>query len=173
VKTLLSEGHELGCHTFEHNNSSTTRPEIYAASLIKNREALSALIPGARFRTFSYPFCLPAPRIKKGAGEFFECCRSGGQTFITGTADLNHLAAFFLEQSRERPQAVRDVIDQNRRAGGWLILATHDISDKPSRFGCTPEFFREVVQYATRSGAQTLPVAEALDVLKRRVNTTG
>jgi len=38
--------------------------------------------------------------------------------------------------------------------------------DMPSRFGCTPAFFEQVVQWSLESGARLLPVVEALKVLK-------
>ena len=58
------------------------------------------------------------------------------------------------------------MIDQNARARGWLIFATHDVRETPSRFGCTPDFFEQVVQWSLESGARILPVVEALEVLK-------
>ena len=88
---------------------------------------------------------------------------------LPGTAfqtDLNLLCAFFLEQSRENPEAVKRLIDQNGQARGWLILATHDVRDTPSRFGCTPAFFEQVVQWSLESGARIVPVVKALQVLK-------
>ena len=65
-----------------------------------------------------------------------------------------------------KEQAVKRLIDQNAQARGWLILATHDVHDTPSRFGCTPAFFEQVVQWSLESGARLLPVVEALEVLK-------
>ena len=83
-----------------------------------------------------------------------------------GSADLNYLSAFFLEQSRGDARAIRNVIDQNRRDRGWLIFATHDISDSPTPWGCTPDFFNDIVKTAVNSGAQILPVAEAWEALR-------
>jgi hypothetical protein len=42
------------------------------------------------------------------------------------------------------------------------VFATHDISEKPSRFGCTPSLFESVVGWAADSGSKILPVVEAL-----------
>jgi hypothetical protein len=60
------------------------------------------------------------------------------------------------------------MIDLNRQSRGWLIFATHDVDPRPTPYGCTPEFFSEVVEYAVRSGARVLPVIEAFEVLMRR-----
>jgi peptidoglycan/xylan/chitin deacetylase (PgdA/CDA1 family) len=171
VRTVLKEGHELGCHTYGHDNAGRTMPAAFEASILKNRRVLDELFPGIRFRSLSYPYSFPRPGIKGKSGRYFGCCRSGGQTFNVGTADLNNLASFFLEQTNGRPQAVKDIIDETCCVGGWLILDTHDVRAKPSPFGCTTEFFEEIVEYAARSGARILPVADALHVLKERADS--
>lgn len=165
LTTLLDRGHELGCHTFSHLDSWDTERGRFENSIIQNRLALERLIPGAEFKSFSYPISLPRPLTKAKTAEHFLCCRGGGQTLNAGKADLNQLAAYFLEKSRDNIQAIKDLIDQNRKVRGWLIFATHDISDNPTPFGCTPEFFEQVVQYAASSGAHVMPVVKALEVL--------
>jgi peptidoglycan/xylan/chitin deacetylase (PgdA/CDA1 family) len=180
LEELVNAGHELGCHTFGHCHSWITPPDIYGRAILDNQRALTELLPGVSFRTFSYPFSGPRLAVKRVAGRHFVCCRGGGlrvgrhlfrhapggQTFNSGTADLNLLCAFFLEKSRGNPEAVKTLIDQNARARGWLIFATHDVRDVPSPFGCTPGFFEQVVQWSLESGARVLPVVKALDVLR-------
>lgn len=159
---LIGQGHELGCHTFSHCDSWETEPAVFERSIIKNRQALDHFLPGSEFKTFSYPISLPRRATKSRVAKYFLCSRAGGQTFNSGTTDLNQLSAYFLEKSVHRIQDVKDVIDLNRRAHGWLIFATHDISDNPSPFGCTPDFFAQVVRYAVDSDATILPVLQAL-----------
>ena len=165
LATLVDQGHELGCHTFAHCDSWQTDTDTFENSILENRAMLSRLVPGAEFNTFSYPISLPRPRTKAKVAKHFRGCRAGGQTLNFGRADLNQLSAFFLEQSRKDIQSVKDLIDRNRQEGGWLIFATHDISDSPTPFGCAPDFFKQVVLYAMGSGARILPVIQALGVL--------
>lgn len=166
LSTLFKQGHELGCHTFSHLHSWETDTATFENSIIKNRMALGGFVPGAAFKSFSYPISPPRPGTKARMAKYFLCCRGGGQTVNVGTTDLNQLSAYFLEKSRHDIQAVKDVIDRNEQARGWLIFATHDICYKPSLFGCTPEFFEDVVQYAINSGARILPVVGALEALR-------
>ncbi len=166
LTTLLEQGHELGCHTFSHFHSWETDPGTFQNSITENRVALGRLLPGADFKSFSYPISEPRPLTKAKIADHFLCCRGGGQSLNVGTADLNQLSAYFLEKSRDNIQAVENLIDINREKRGWLIFATHDISHDPSRFGCTPEFFEGVVQYAVRSGARILPVVRALEAIR-------
>jgi hypothetical protein len=79
---------------------------------------------------------------------------------------LSNLSAYFLEKSRYDIDRVKSVIDANREAAGWLILTTHDVSEDPTPFGCTPAFFEGVVRYAVESGALILPVSRALEALR-------
>ena len=57
------------------------------------------------------------------------------------------------------------MIDRNSLSRGWLIFATHDVTDNPSPYGCTPTFFQGVVDYAAKSGAMLLTVGEACEKL--------
>jgi len=165
VTALVERGHELGSHTFDHRHSWDTRTNVFERSLRENQAALDKLVPGARFRTFSYPISPPRPRTKHLVGSRFAAARGGGQTFNTGQTDLNYLSAYFLEKMRHDRDAVKHLIADNRAACGWLIFATHDVSDTPTPYGCTPGFFEDIVECAVESGARIVPVAEALDSL--------
>ena len=166
LKAALEQGHELGCHTFSHCHSWNTATGLFEHSISENRAALATLLPGVRFSTLSYPISPPRPLTKWRVAKSFLCSRGGGQTFNVGTTDLNQLSAYFLEKSRDGIQTLKDLIDRNGRARGWLIFATHDISERPTPFGCTPQLFEEVVRYAVSSGARVLPVVSALKVLR-------
>lgn len=169
LKAVLEQGHELGCHTFCHCHSWETTPGVFEGSVIENQQTLDEYLPGVRFRTFSYPISEPRPRNKQRVGRYFACARGGGQRLNVGTVDRNYLFAFFLEQSRGNSTAVKDLIDQNRRARGWLVFVTHDICYDPSPFGCTPDFFEDVVQSAVNSGARILPLFQAFQALTARL----
>jgi glycosyltransferase involved in cell wall biosynthesis len=166
LNILIEQGHELGCHTFSHCDSWATATKTFENSVIENHAALNRLFPGSEFKTFSYPISLPRPHTKEKVADHFLCCRGGGQSLNVGKADLNQLSAFFLEKSRNNFQTVKDLIELNRQRCGWLIFATHDISSTPTPFGCTPEFFERVVQCAVKSGAQIVPMVDALEVLR-------
>lgn len=163
---LFEQGHELGCHTFGHCDAWETEPDVFEESTIENRQVLNKLVPGAAFQTLSYPISVPRARTKQKVAKHFLCCRCGGQTFNAGNVDLNYLSAFFLEQSRDDPEKVKQLIEQNRRVRGWLIFATHDICENPTPFGCTPDFFEDIVKCAVNSGARILPVVQAWEALR-------
>ena len=165
LRQAVEQGHELGCHTYSHCHSWDTPTREFQDAIFKNAAALDKFLPGARFESISYPISEPRPAIKRTAGRHFRCCRGGGQSMNGGTADLNQLYCYFLERAHGDLASVQKLIDKTMETRGWLIFATHDIDSTPSPFGCTPEFFEKVVQYARGSGARVLPISKALDSL--------
>ena len=162
---LLSERHEIGCHTFDHYDAFETDPAIFEASVQRNLSFLESIDPGRTMKTLSYPISGARPATKSRCANYFLACRSGGQTFNRDVADLNGLRAFFLEQCFGDFDSVKNLIDANFKARGWLILATHDISDCPTRYGCQQSFFEEVVGYARSSRSLILPMEAALNIV--------
>lgn len=168
VENVIVSGHELGCHTFSHCHAWDTRPDVFRRELIRNTAAFKMRFPGASVTTMSYPISCPRPANKRVAAQLYSCCRGGGQAFNTGSVDANYVRAFFLEKSRDRPAIVKRLIEENCRAAGWLIFATHDVAPSPTRFGCTSEFFEDIVTCAVRSGARILPVTAAWNAITTR-----
>jgi peptidoglycan/xylan/chitin deacetylase (PgdA/CDA1 family) len=163
VGYALERNHELGCHTYDHSHAWNTPARQFEASILRNREALQKQVPGALFKTLSYPSSCPRPETKQRISKYFDCCRGGGQALNVDSLDLNFVTSYFLEQMKDDFELVSSLIEANRRARGWLLFSTHDISERPSRFGCTPNFFEEVLRRAVRSGATIVTVSEGLN----------
>lgn len=161
LEGLVRDGHELGCHTYDHLDAWSTSATEFERSIVRNRDALSRSGLGASFGSFAYPISGPNRGTKRVAGAHHRLSRGGGQTFNDGAVDLALLQALFLEKCRDAPEFVERVIDRTVAAGGWLVLATHDVEDGHTPYGCTPAFFRRIVRHAQRSGARILPVAAA------------
>ncbi len=169
---LLKEGHELGCHTYDHIDAWKGNSEAFEQSLINNRKALRTIVGGDNFASMSYPKAQPHPRNKFVAGKHFNCCRGGGQTFNYGMIDLNLLYSCFIDTiNRETEHSLKRMIEQNAIRKGWLIFSTHDISENPSRFGCTPQLFENIVRHAVFSGSIILPVCEVYKRLPKHAHS--
>lgn len=166
---VAADGHELGCHTYAHCHAWKTAPRVFEANIVENQRELQRLIPGAEFKSLSYPIACPRPETKRRTEKYFYCCRSGGPTFNLGATDANNLQATFIEKHRDNPAVMLRLIEETCRSRGWLIFATHDVTENPSPFGCTPELFAEVVRAATNSGARILPVAAAWEEMKLNI----
>lgn len=177
---VIQEGHELGCHTFSHCHSWETEPELFEKSVLDNKAALEKLLPQASFETLSFPISCPQPKTKERIGKYFLCCRGGGRTlkvnstgvhyreieaFNLGRVDARNLQTCFLEKTQGDVSSVKRLIDENTRLRGWLIFGTHDVTERHTSLGCSPEFFETIVCIAKLSGAKVLPVAEAWKLL--------
>ena len=170
---LTSGRHELGCHTFHHYPAWETAPKTYESSVTQNREAAAALLPREKMICHSYPISYPRPASKRRIARYFAGCRGGGQCINTGAVDLNYLSSFFIEQCHGNLSAIEQIVSVNIRSGGWLIFSTHDVSDHPTRFGCTPAFFEQIVACSVRSGATILPMGTALQRMTGRPEAPG
>lgn len=163
LRAAAAAGHELGCHTHDHLDAWHVRPAEFLASVEANARALQRLVPGAHFETFAYPKSGAVAAVKPALAQRFLACRHGGQRGNAGRVDRNLLAACFLDRQQHADLSfLRHLLEENARARGWLIFATHDVSTDPSPWGCTPAFLEAVVRHALRTGARVLPVREAL-----------
>lgn len=159
----VSDGCELGCHTFDHLDSRDTPVAAYMASVDDNRRALAELMPHYVFRSFAYPKNGPTLAIKSAVSRRFACCRSGGQATNDGVADLNLVKAVFLDRrTGVDEERVRALIDDNTARRGWLVFATHDVDGRPTTYGCTPDLLESAARYAKASGAAFCTVSDAL-----------
>ena len=156
----VEAGDELGCHAFDHLDAWHMPAANYIASVARNRDALGRLLPGARFESFAYPKSGATLPVKPALARLFACCRGGGQSFNAGRSDLNLLNACFIDARSADIGSMQRLIDENAAANGWLIFVTHDVSNTPSPYGCSPGFFQRIVAYASQSGADFLPVRE-------------
>ena len=98
LQSLLHDGHELGCHTFEHLDGTRSTADAFERSIEANRAALARGAPGGDLPVFAYPLDGPVLSIKRAVGRHFVGCRGGGQSFNSGVIDLNLLNAYFLDQ---------------------------------------------------------------------------
>ena len=166
LANIIAAGHEIGCHTYGHLDAWNTNPDVFEASIRENQSKLDEIYPGKAFKTFSYPINTPRPRIKQEAGEYYICCRGGGQTYNSNTIDLNLLKGYFIDKrNRDNRDSIVKIIIESRDNNGWLIFCTHDIGENPSPYGCTPQLLEDLVRYSDRSGARILPVYDACILL--------
>ncbi len=161
ARELLAKGHEIGCHTHDHLDAWDTRGRDFEESVVKNAAVAARVLPGLVMETLSYPKAQPRPSVKRAARRHFGCSRGGGQTLNAGKVDLNALNSCFIDK-RNRTDAAyfQEIIDRNAHLKGWLIFSTHDLGPSPSDYGCSPEFFGDIVRRAVASGARILPVRE-------------
>ncbi|MFM8251362.1 MAG: polysaccharide deacetylase family protein [Planctomycetota bacterium] len=162
---LLQNGHELGCHTARHQRAEKFSVKQFRESLAENSAWMQADFPDVPVTSFSYPFGSAPPMVRKLAGRSFRCCRGIDPGVNSQTIDLNHLFALQLYEGVTAPVTVKRHLAELMRSGGWLIFYTHDVSEQPSPYGCTPKYLENILQWVVEEKVEILPVREALDSL--------
>jgi peptidoglycan/xylan/chitin deacetylase (PgdA/CDA1 family) len=162
----VDEGHELGCHSYDHLDAWHTTKQHYMESVISNRKALFSILPNEKFESFAYPKSGPTLSVKYELQNYFLCCRGGGQVANIGHFDLNLVKSYFIDRRLNLDfDTIKQSIDNNTQNNGWLIFSTHDVSDEPSIYGCNSNLLQRVVEYSAQSGALLLPVSKACKYL--------
>ena len=157
---LVASGHELGCHTFSHQPCWRLSAAELDEDLDRNARSSRFALGEKPFVTFAYPYGLASAAAKRLVAARFAAVRHIRKGINAGTIDMAELRAN--EISADTPaQALNRLIDRCRDRNGWLLLFTHDISETPSPWGCTPALFAELVERAVASGCSVLPVGDA------------
>jgi peptidoglycan/xylan/chitin deacetylase (PgdA/CDA1 family) len=171
IDSLLSDGHELGSHTFSHCSSRCVPLREFEKDALRGRDAIQQ-ITGLGAGSFSYPFGHVALASKKRIGEQMNSCRSiiGG---INGSViDLNLLRANSLYGDVDQFEKIESLLLKNERECGWLIFYTHDVRTNPSAFGCTPALLERVVEGTQEMGFSVAPVADVVTIVSRPASET-
>lgn len=144
---LREHDHEIGSHGFRHVRvPSQTRFDV-EQSVIKNAEFLrNAIGSDLSLRSFAYPQGAVSPRTRKLLSQHFSSCRGTRRGINSGLIDLALLQAVVVDNQFDPKCELPALIEQVKRGKGWLIFCAHDIQEKPSRWGCTPDVFEEIVR---------------------------
>jgi peptidoglycan/xylan/chitin deacetylase (PgdA/CDA1 family) len=165
---LSDYGHEIGCHTASHIHA----PDLAAARLAQELEANAAflrdVLGDVRMTTFAFPFGDIDLRTKLFMQDRFAACRVTSPGINRGVADLGALRAVSLYSGSTDAERVRALVREAASPRSWLIFYTHDVSDSPSPFGCTPELMQSAVDMVVDAGFDVLPVKNALGLIRFR-----
>jgi len=160
LKSLLRDGHELGSHTFDHVSCRTTSVCDFVAEVTKGKEAAERVSGAGPCEHFSYPYGHVTLRIKQTIGGHLASCRGIFPGINISPVDVNLLHANSLYSGSFDLHSFDRLVQENSRRRGWLIFYTHDISERPSPFGCTPAQFESVVKLVKRSRALVIPIGQ-------------
>ena len=164
VRALAERGHEIACHTHGHRNCAVIGPKAAARETERNRLAFAEHGLGAA-ATFAYPFGDVSAAAKAALAPEFSLLRATHPGLIRRGGDLNQAPAVAVEGA-DAAIAAR-WMDRAKADGAWLILYTHDVTEAPSPYGCTPEAFQAAVDRAAQLGLDVVTVAEGAARLTR------
>ncbi len=160
---LAEAGHELGCHTFGHEIVHTLSGRALRENLDRNGALLDTFERPVKKRNFAYPYNQGSLRHRQLIADRYQTARGGGDRINRGTVNRGFLWGMEIRQPEQDALALVWQIDEVVKNPGWLIFFTHDVSDTPTPYGCTPSTFSTLVRYAVSSNCLVLPVRDALE----------
>lgn len=165
LQALHAAGHEVGCHTYEHVSVLTLSDAELAASLERNAAWVGERLGGYEMSTFAFPFGDWSVGAKRALARRFRSARGVRDGVNAGREDRAGLKAIGLEARRIPGYDFDALCAEAAAAKGWLVAYGHDVSDRPTDYGCTPRDLERLIVAAKAAGLEILPVAGALDRL--------
>lgn len=162
-RELVARGHEIGCHTHAHRDLRHLDGDALVEDLSRNAGYLDAIDPRPGRRNFAYPYNSGSFGKRAILANAFRTCRAGGEGINRGPTDPTFLRAVEIRQPQQHVLGLARWIDALVADPGWLIFFTHDVSPRPTPYGCTAPGLRLLVGYALARGCHVLTVGAALD----------
>lgn len=162
IVSLHRGGHEIACHTYSHRQAIELDALGMAAELEQNRRYFAQLDPTIRLQNFAYPYGLATVSRKRQLKDVFHSARSILPGINRDVIDLQFLRATPLIDMHIDESGVENAFDEAARTNGWLIFYGHDVTAKPSPYGCTPQLLQRALKAASARNIPIVTVAEAL-----------
>lgn len=159
---LHAHGHEIACHTFSHQRTTDLDADAMAEEIALNRRFLEGLDSSIRLENFAYPYGVASISRKGQLASAFHSSRGILPGVNHGTIDLQFLRATPLVNRHLDEDGIEHAFDEAMTTGGWLIFYGHDVTARPSPYGCTPQLLRRALKAAERRKLPIVSVAEAL-----------
>ena len=166
LKVLHANGHEIACHTYSHTPVVGISRQALAGDLDRNRCFLQGIVGNVPVRNFAYPYGDISFAAKRYLGERYDSCRATTPGVNADVADLGVLKCNALEQASIGRQGISHLITETVRRNGWLVFASHDVNDAPSRYGIRPDLLTFALRSALAAGCRLVTVAQALRILR-------
>jgi peptidoglycan/xylan/chitin deacetylase (PgdA/CDA1 family) len=162
LRALVAAGHEVGCHTHDHLYGSRVGTAALKQDIARNREVLADVLGHSEFSSFAYPYGDASPRTKRLFAGLFPTSRGIRAGVNAGIVDLAQLKSVALERRRWSEARIEGFVTEAQARKGWLTFFTHDVSDDPTPFGCTPAMLEHALETLQAADIPVLTVKQAL-----------
>jgi peptidoglycan/xylan/chitin deacetylase (PgdA/CDA1 family) len=160
LMAAATAGHDLACHSFSHLDCGAATGEAIAADAERN-QAVLAEWGAAPSTSFAYPYGDVSLAAKRVLAPRYGLLRALHHGLIEDGSDLNQAPAIGIEGPDGEAVALR-WLDRAADRKAWLIVYTHDVTDTPSPWGCTPAALDRLISAARNSGFDIVTVSEGL-----------
>jgi peptidoglycan/xylan/chitin deacetylase (PgdA/CDA1 family) len=161
---LRAAGHEIGCHGFGHVPVSSLSNAALKEDAERNAQFLTPFNGGEAPASFAFPFGETNLRTKRFYARRFATVRGVHPGVNAGTLDLAQLRTIGIETYTWNEDTIAREIAYAKSVRGWIVFHTHDVSDSPSPYGCTPAMLESVLKALAGAGIEVLPMREAVRV---------
>ena len=161
---LRDAGHEIACHGFAHEPTPRLSSAALAADAERNAQFLMGVLNGAMPVSYAFPYGAVSPRTKLFYARRFSNVRGVHPGVNDGILDLAQLRTFGIEKHTWDEARIAAAIARAQKNRGWIVFHTHDVSDDPSPYGCTPAMLETVLKRLAGAGIEVLPMREAMRV---------
>lgn len=162
LQAVSENGHEIGCHTFDHISALKTPASVFARSIEANARFLAERLDGRQATSFAYPYGDVSLGALRTVGARFDT----GRLVVGGCngASFHPLRLNALAFEIRRPEAARweAFVAQAAAERQWLVIMTHDVQERATDFGCTPRMLDDLLTAARKAGLQVKPVGEVM-----------
>ena len=140
--------------------------EALRLSLDANAAWVAERLDGHRMTTFAWPFgdaTVGAKRIVRGR---FVLARGVRDGVNAGREDRALIKSIGLESRRLPGYDLEGLMAEAAASKGWLTAYGHDVSDRPTDYGCTPADLDRVLRAAKAAGLWITPLGEAWGAMR-------
>ena len=161
LEALHEQKHEVGCHTFDHASALRLDRAGLETQLAANAAWVAERLDGHVMTTFAWPFGDVTLSAKGVIDDRFLLGRGVRDGVNVGRCDRANLQAIGLERRRLPGYDLEALVAEAAERRGWLIAYGHDVEDRPTEYGCTPDDLDRLIRLAKDAGLEVLPVGAA------------
>lgn len=161
LRNLAAQSHEIALHTHAHEDMSNLSPADALEDIQNNISALQDILGANPSPHFAYPFGETTLTLKRAL--LGQVASARGVRAGINRAFADRMQLFACDLGSHRPDYManaRRMMQNAAMTGGWLILFTHDVQERPSPYGITPDQLQTLLYDAIALGATPRPVGE-------------
>ena len=165
---LTCAGHEIGAHTESHLDCARAPSENVLKDIDTNLEHLVEMGLDRPVTQFAWPYGETRAKLKPLLASRFEA----GRGVLSGTnrkgADLMQLSAYELDETDASIERAAQAIERAASQPALLFIFTHDVAERHSPWGTSPQALRRLVKLARDTQANMVTPSMALDAIRAK-----
>jgi peptidoglycan/xylan/chitin deacetylase (PgdA/CDA1 family) len=161
LQLIAERGHEIGCHTYTHQNLGWSSYAKTIANCEQNINAINDFFPGYSVASFSYPFGSVGFESKRALQTIYSTMRSTVYGINKDGTDFSYLRAINLYSKNFNHNKIQAYLDQAKTSRAWIIFYTHGVTDNFGPVGTSPEDLEWTVEECVKNDFEVVTVNQA------------